>query len=61
LLDRTLVWNQRHLLIVLREYGDFYDTHRPHRALKQRRCGNCPTASRIWISSGSPGAIAPGA
>jgi putative transposase len=35
LLDRTLVWNQRHLMIVLREYEDFYNTHRPHRILKQ--------------------------
>src|SRR5205814_7711047 len=35
LLDRTLVWNQRHLMTVLREYEDFYNTHRPHRALKQ--------------------------
>ena len=35
LLDRTLVWNQRHLMIVLREYEDFYNTHRPHRALQQ--------------------------
>jgi putative transposase len=35
LLDRTLVWNQRHLMITLREYEHFYDTHRPHRALKQ--------------------------
>ena len=35
LLDRTLVWNQRHLMIVLRECEDFYNTHRPHRALKQ--------------------------
>jgi putative transposase len=35
LMDRTLVWNQRHLMIVLREYEDFYNTHRPHRALKQ--------------------------
>jgi putative transposase len=35
LLDRTLVWNQRHLVTVLREYEDFYNTHRPHRALNQ--------------------------
>ncbi len=35
LLDRTLVWNQRHLMTVLREYEDFHNTHRPHRALKQ--------------------------
>ena len=35
LLDRTLVWNQRHLMTVLREHEDFCNTHRPHRALKQ--------------------------
>ena len=35
LLDRTLVWNQRHLMTVLREYEDFYNPHRPHRALSQ--------------------------
>jgi transposase InsO family protein len=35
LLDRTLIWNRRHLMTVLREYEDFYNTHRPHRALNQ--------------------------
>ncbi len=35
LLDRTLVWNHRHLMTVLREYEDFHNTHRPHRSLKQ--------------------------
>jgi transposase InsO family protein len=35
LLDRALVWNQRHLMTVLREYEDFCSTRRPHRALKQ--------------------------
>jgi len=35
LLDRTLIWNQRHLMIVLREYEDLYNTHRPHRTLSQ--------------------------
>jgi len=35
LLDRTLIWNQRHLMIVLREYEDFCNTHRPHRTLNQ--------------------------
>jgi hypothetical protein len=35
LLDRTLIWNQHHLMTVLREYEDFYNTHRPHRALNQ--------------------------
>ena len=33
LLDRTLIWNQRHLMTVLRE--DFCNTHRPHRTLNQ--------------------------
>jgi transposase len=35
LLDRTLIWNQRHLMMVLREYQDFCNSHRPHRALHQ--------------------------
>src|SRR5947208_10587397 len=35
LLDRTLIWNQRHLMMVLRDYEDFYNSHRPHRALDQ--------------------------
>ena len=46
LLDRTLVWNQRHLMTVLREYEDFYNDHRPHRALKQAApLARCPTES----------------
>ncbi|MFI9276268.1 integrase core domain-containing protein [Kitasatospora sp. NPDC052896] len=35
LLDRTLVWNQRHLLHALREFETHYNEHRPHRALRQ--------------------------
>src|SRR5206468_7789623 len=35
LLDRTLIWDQRHLLRVLREYENHHNTHRPHRALGQ--------------------------
>jgi transposase InsO family protein len=34
LLDRTLIWNQRHLLHALREFEHFYNEHRPHRALQ---------------------------
>jgi putative transposase len=30
LLDRTLIWNQRHLLYALREFEQFYNAHRPH-------------------------------
>jgi putative transposase len=35
LLEQTSIWNQRHLMTVLREYEDFYNTHRPHRILNQ--------------------------
>src|ERR1022692_3517232 len=59
LLDRTLIWNQRHLMIVLREYEDFYNTHRPHRARnKPHLSAPCPTALLIWIISGSGGVTA---
>ena len=34
LLDRTLTWNQRHLLHALREFEHFYNEHRPHRTLR---------------------------
>jgi len=30
-----LIWNQRHLMTVQREYEDFYNIHRPHRTLNQ--------------------------
>ena len=32
LLDRTLISNQHHLMMVLRAYEDFCNSHRPHRA-----------------------------
>ncbi|MCX4538358.1 integrase core domain-containing protein (plasmid) [Streptomyces sp. NBC_00841] len=35
LLDRTLVWNQRHLLHALHEFEQHYNEHRPHRMLHQ--------------------------
>ena len=35
LLDRTLIWNQRHLMTVPREHEDSCNTHRPHRTLSQ--------------------------
>jgi len=36
-LDRTLVWNQRHLLHTLREYEAFYNAHRPHHGIANAR------------------------
>src|SRR4051812_3735741 len=37
LLDRTLIFNQRHLLHALREYEVFYNTHRPHQGITNAR------------------------
>ncbi|MEV1170648.1 hypothetical protein [Nonomuraea sp. NPDC049784] len=35
LLDRCLLWNERHLRHALREYERFYNQHRAHQALAQ--------------------------
>jgi putative transposase len=37
LLDRTLIWNQRHLLNALRELEQFYNGHRPHQGIANAR------------------------
>jgi transposase InsO family protein len=37
LLDRTLILNPRHLLHALREYGVFYNEHRPHQGIANAR------------------------
>jgi putative transposase len=34
LLDRTLIWNLRHLMRVLREYETHHNWRRPHRSLE---------------------------
>jgi putative transposase len=34
LLNRTLIWNQRHLMHALREFEHFNNEHRPHRTLR---------------------------
>jgi transposase InsO family protein len=36
LLDRTLILNERHLALVLREYVAQYNGHRPHQSRRQR-------------------------
>jgi len=37
LLDRTLIWNQAHLLRALREFEQFYNCHRPHQGIANVR------------------------
>jgi len=37
LLDRTLIWNQSHLLPALREFEQFYNEHRPHQGIANGR------------------------
>jgi Integrase core domain len=37
LLDRTLIWNQAHLLRALREYEQHHNSHRPHRGISNAR------------------------
>ena len=37
LLDRTLIWNERHLLHALREFEHFYNEHRPHQGIANAR------------------------
>jgi transposase InsO family protein len=37
LLDRTLIWNQAHLLHALQEYERFHNLHRPHQAIANVR------------------------
>ncbi|MBN6543473.1 integrase core domain-containing protein, partial [Actinacidiphila bryophytorum] len=37
LLDRTLIWNQRHLLHALREFEEHYNSHRPHQGIANTR------------------------
>jgi putative transposase len=36
-LDRTLIWNQRHLLYTLREFEQFYNCHRTHQGIANAR------------------------
>lgn len=37
LLDRTLIWNQKHLLHSLPEFEQFYNDHRPHQGIANAR------------------------
>ena len=53
-----LIVTQRHLMIVLREYEDFYKTHRPHRTLKQAAQRAPPVARRRHRPGPFPGQAA---
>jgi hypothetical protein len=45
--DRTLIWNQRHLLHALREFEQFRNSRRPHQGIANARpCAHCPHLSR---------------
>ncbi|GAA3378560.1 hypothetical protein GCM10020367_58550 [Streptomyces sannanensis] len=37
LLDQTLIWNERHLLHILQEFEQFYNSHRPHQGIANAR------------------------
>jgi putative transposase len=46
LLDRTLIWNQAHLLHALCEFERFYNQHRPHQGIANAR-PLCPLPAPI--------------
>ncbi|MFB7215310.1 integrase [Streptomyces sp. NPDC056255] len=37
LLDRTLIWNQRHPLHALGAFEQFFNSHRPHQGIENAR------------------------
>jgi hypothetical protein len=52
LLDRTLIWNQHHLLHALRESGRFCNGHRPHQGIANAaHSGRCLRRSSTWTRS----------
>jgi len=53
LLDRTLIWNQRHLLHALREFERFYNGHRPHQGIANA-CPLHPLPTPITDRTPSP-------
>jgi transposase InsO family protein len=49
-LDHLLITGERHLAVVLREYIEHYNTHRPHRSLDQHPpTGPIPPTSRATV------------
>jgi putative transposase len=50
-LDQMLITGERHLQMVLSEYADHYNLHRPHRALQQAPPAGRPTPPSPGISA----------
>jgi len=51
-LDRVLILGRRHLVGVLEEFVDHYNTHRPHRSLGQASpCGDKPPSAIVELGS----------
>jgi transposase len=48
LLDRTLIWNQAHLLHALHEYEGHHNAHRPHRGDLERPAATSIAGSDHW-------------
>jgi putative transposase len=44
LLDHTLIWNEQQLRVLLVEYLEHYNDHRPHRGINQRSPGSIDQA-----------------
>ena len=51
LLDRTLIWNRRHLGYLLEEFRVHHNAHRPHRSLDQRAPDDDPNATVADITT----------
>jgi len=51
LLDRTLIWNQAHLLHALREFEQLYNVHRPHQGIANARPPRPTSTSADAIAS----------
>ena len=50
LLDRTLIWNERQLHLLLNDFVEHYNEHRPHRSLDQQ--APCDNADASMIEPG---------
>ena len=54
LLDRTLILNERHLAMMLREYVNHYNGHRPHQSRQQRPPDIETQPTRTWPTYDPP-------